>query len=295
MFPLVIRIYYALLITLIFSAANGLDRKISSILNPGCNDCPMNTTTLVYVRADGDSDTIHQIWDFTRHLPTMVMSVGSLNSSLNIKWDGTEPKDFSWSEEPRYTFATVMDKLIEYDDLNDNGYISPQYPQKEYSCKRISWALKESILTEQEAMVHVVGTVHSERHERDGFVHMKVDLLPFRDYAVELPHLIHTANSSLVDISLVNLTVSKEYNASRFALHFVLVSTDDASDTMHYTMRKSLDDEHTPGVFEIIEIKTPSLFKNEEGGYLQFRPVGYTDVERNVASSTMAHVSNFNR
>lgn len=81
--------------------------------------------------------------------------------------------------------------------------------------------------------------------------YFQLDLIPFKDYAVDLPHLIHTANSTLFDISLVNLTTSKEYNASRYAIHLLLVSTDPETDTMHYTMRKSLDDEHTPGVFEV--------------------------------------------
>lgn len=74
-------------------------------------------------------------------------------------------------------------------------------------------------------------------------------MLPFTDYAVDLPHLIHTANSSLIDINLVNFTTSM--NASRYAIHFLMVSTDDWNDVMNYTMRKSLDDEHTPGVFEV--------------------------------------------
>lgn len=56
-------------------------------------------------------------------------------------------------------------------------------------------------------------------------------------------------NSTLIDVSLVNFTTS--LNASRLAAQLILTSTDDDDDTMRYTMRKSLDDEHTPGVFEV--------------------------------------------
>lgn len=90
-----------------------------------------------------------------------------------------------------------------------------------------------------------------DKYKSWNFLFEQLDLLPFKDYATSLPHLIHTANSSLVDIRLVNLTSAAEYNSTRFALHLLLVSTDRWSDSWNYTMRQSLDDEHTPGVFEV--------------------------------------------
>ncbi|CAH2087246.1 unnamed protein product [Euphydryas editha] len=275
------------------SFAYGQDRKITAKLNPGYNTYSTDIT-LVYVKCEGVSDTIHQIWDFTRHMPTVIFAVASVNSTLNVTWTDNAPKDLIMSEEPTYSFATAIDKIYEYDDLDDNGHIDPKFPQKPYPLDKIVWHLNESLLTDKEAMVHVYGMLNG-RHGRREIINIKLDLIPFKDYAVDLPHLIHTANSTLFDISLVNLTTSKEYNASRYAIHLLLVSTDPETDTMHYTMRKSLDDEHTPGVFEIIEIKSPSLFEKGEGGYLQFRPVAYLQSTRGVASSTIARVSAFSR
>ncbi|XP_046966784.1 glycosylated lysosomal membrane protein B-like isoform X2 [Vanessa cardui] len=231
------------------SYAYGQDRKITAKLNPGCDICSSNTT-LLYVKCDGASDTIHQIWDFTRHLPTVIFAVTSLNSTLNVTWTDKVPKSIALSEEPSYSFATAIDKLYEYDDLDDNGHIDPKFPQKAYKLDRVRWHLNESILSDKEAMIHVYGILNEERRGRPEIINIKLDLIPFKDYAADLPHLIHTANSTLVDVSLVNLTTSREYNASRYALHLLLVSTDPVIETMHYTMRKSLDDEHTPGVFE---------------------------------------------
>ncbi|CAG9566325.1 unnamed protein product [Danaus chrysippus] len=280
------------LILILLSVVCGQDRKITSKLNPGCNTCSAETT-LVYVRCDGSADSIHQIWDFTRHLPTVIFTIASLNSTLNVTWDGKTPKSFALSEKPHYSFATAIDKLYEYNDLDDNGFIVPKYPQHEYSLSKVIWHLNESRFADKEVMVYLNGFIDDERIR--GIINIKLDLIPFKDYATDLPHLIHTANSTLFDISLTNLTTRSHYNASRFALHLLMISTDHVTDTMHFTMRKSLDDEHTPGVFEIIEIKTPSLYSTGEGGYLQFRPVGYTQPERGVASSTVAHVSDFNR
>ncbi|XP_023944089.2 glycosylated lysosomal membrane protein B [Bicyclus anynana] len=270
------------------------ERKISSKVNPGCKTCT-NDTILMYVRCDGASDTIHQIWDFTRSIPTVIFAVTKLKSSLDIVWDGNNPTGFYMSETPLYSFATALDKIYEYNDLKDNGHFDPNLPHHIHNLDHMMWHVKEISTTEKEAMVRVYGTLNNDRSEEHGTVAIKLDLIPFKDYAVELPHLIHTANSTQFDVSLVNLTSTPGYNASRFALHLLLVSTDSATETMRYTMRKSLDDEHTPGVFEVIEIKTPALHNYAIGGYLQFRPVGYVQAERGVASSTIAHVSYFNR
>ncbi|XP_034833494.1 glycosylated lysosomal membrane protein B-like [Maniola hyperantus] len=283
-----------LFIIALLSFAVAQDRKITPQLNPGCRSCNDNTT-LVYVKCQGPSDTIHQIWDFTRKLPTVMIAVASFNSTLNIIWGGTVPVRFDISPPPSYSFATALDKLYEYDDLDDNGHFDPKFPHHDHKLDHLVWHLNNSRLTEKDAMVQVYATLHNERDGEYGTVGIKLDLLPYKDYATELPHLIHTANSTLFDISLVNLTTTSGYNASRYALHLVLASTDSVTQTMHYTLRKSLDDEHTPGVFEVIEIKSPALYNEEVGGYLQFRPVGYVQPERGVASSTVAHVSCFNR
>ncbi|KOB74412.1 Lysosomal protein NCU-G1 [Operophtera brumata] len=172
---------------------------------------------------------------------------------------------------PRLAMPTSR-LIYEYDDLDDNGHLSPKCPQKEFSLRGLSWHRNNSLLTDQEAMLMV------RAHYRDGARSGTLDLLPYKDYAPSLPRLIHTSNSSLVDVHLVNLTSAEEYNATRFALRLLLVSTDRLSDSWDFTMRKSLDDEHTPGVFE--------SSRSGDGGFLQFRPVAYTEPERDVSSST---------
>ncbi|XP_013140537.1 PREDICTED: glycosylated lysosomal membrane protein B-like [Papilio polytes] len=282
----------AIIAFLLHTSAYGQDRTINAEINPGCKNCSLDST-LVYIKAEGQTDTIHQIWDFTRGIPTMILAVSGTNSTMQISWDGERPVNFTMNDKVRYSFATAIDKIYEYNDLADKGRMDEKSWIHAQSLKRVRWELKEQVITEKEAMVRLHGTMHQNR-SRD-IIDVKLDLLPYKDYATELPHLIHTANSTLVDISLVNLTTSRQYNSSRFALHLLLVSTDPATDTMHNVMRKSLDDEHTPGVFEIIEIKSPSSLSRGDGGFMQFRPVGYTQRARNVASSTVAHVSDFNR
>ncbi|KAH9634625.1 hypothetical protein HF086_009277 [Spodoptera exigua] len=216
-------------------------------LNPGCDNCG-TSTTLLYIRADGSQDTVHQLWDFTRGMPTIIYVISKLNTSLTINWRFNEPLEFKLSEKPLYSFAVTLDKLTEYNDIENNGYIDNRCPQRALSLRDLEWTRGSTVLDNKEAMLHMRGKFGE--HNQHGVIDMKLDLLPFKDYAVDLPHLIHTANSTLVDVSLVNLTSSADYNASRFALHFTVVSTDPRNENMSYSMRKSLDDEHTPGVFE---------------------------------------------
>ncbi|XP_028176552.1 glycosylated lysosomal membrane protein-like [Ostrinia furnacalis] len=242
--------FQTLFIVFLSQIANGQDRKITYKFNPGCDACVDENNTLVYTRAQGSHDTVHQIWDFTAGSPTVILSVAGVNSTLNITWDGTVPSRFKFSETPKYSFATVIDKIYEYNDLQDAGYIDARSPRRVVPLRHVSWRLATDVRTDDEVMVLMRGHLRSEH--RHGTIDVKLDLIPFKDYAVELPHLIHTANSTLADISLVNLTASRDYNSSRFALRVLLASVDDSNDTMRYAMRKSLDDEHTPGVFEVI-------------------------------------------
>ncbi|XP_026333413.1 glycosylated lysosomal membrane protein-like [Hyposmocoma kahamanoa] len=235
MFPLSIKAkIQTLFLVLVLSLVYGQDRKIIPQLNPGCTNCTAENT-LIYVKAIGSHDTVHQIWDFTGGIPTTLFAITAVNSSYIISWEGTKPSTFALDKAPTYMFGASLEEL---------------FPQQ-------------------------------------------LDLLPFKDFAVELPHLIHTANSTLVDLNFVNLTSSEEFKAPRFAVRLRMASRDPNTDSMRYYMRKSLDDEHTPGVFEVMELKTPESYYNGDGGYIQFRPVAYTQPARGVASSTIVHVSNF--
>ncbi|XP_059062089.1 glycosylated lysosomal membrane protein A-like [Achroia grisella] len=292
MFPLTTQMYlWSLLVILSISLVNSQNRKITSLLNPGCIHCS-EYDTLLYIRADGSHDSVHQVWDFTRHTPTVLFLISSLNLTMDVVWDDNKPS-FKLSEEPKYSFAIAIDKIYEYNDTDDNGHFENRFPRRQYPLKDLHWIRGDLVQSDNEVKLLMQTYYKNDFH--NGTIEIKLDLLPFQDYAVDLPHLIHTSNSTLIDVNLVNLTCSEDYEASRFALHFLLVSTDKKNDTMNYTMRKSLDDEHTPGVFEIVEIVTPASRRGEGGGFLQFRPVAYTEPQRGVAVSTNAHVSNFNR
>lgn len=293
MFPCTINTFInTLCIFIAVTFANGQDRQLVSKLNPGCEHCD---ATLIYTRAQGSHDTIHQIWDFTHHVPSVVYVIGPVNSNVTITWHDSYPDQFLFTDKfdgnKTYSFAAAVESIIEYNDLKDNGQFEPGMPKENvqrWPLDNTKWRRSDMVLTDKEAVVTMMG----EDSTRSGVIEMKLDILPFQDYALDLPHLIHTANSTLVDVQLVNFTESPGFNASRFALRLVLASSDNSSTTWTKDMRKSLDDEHTPGVFEIIEMRSA---RARDGAFVQFRPVAYTQRERGVSSSTNAYITGFNR
>lgn len=67
-----------------------------------------------------------------------------------------------------------------------------------------------------------------------------------------LPHLLLSSNASQMDITLNNL--STQYKNSRYAMQIITASSDPANCTLNIKARKTLDDEHSPGVFTVNKI-----------------------------------------
>uniref|UniRef100_A0A1B6MIL6 Uncharacterized protein n=2 Tax=Graphocephala atropunctata TaxID=36148 RepID=A0A1B6MIL6_9HEMI len=80
--------------------------------------------------------------------------------------------------------------------------------------------------------------------------------------------------------------MTTQYTNSRFGLHLVTVSSDSTNGTVTVRPRKTLDDDHAPGVFTMVEMLTPLAQTGQCGGYLQWRPVVYTSPDRDMTSST---------
>lgn len=86
------------------------------------------------------------------------------------------------------------------------------------------------------------------------------------DHGESTPHLLHSENTTEFDLIFDGLRVNSTFKNARFAAEFVVVSAEPKSNNQSFTVhsKKSLDDEHTPGIFEIIEIASPkSLMANE--------------------------------
>ncbi|CAG2055870.1 unnamed protein product [Timema podura] len=308
------------------SALNHVGTVLSSSVNPGCNPDAgyCDKVTLVHVRADGPNDTLHYLWGFTGK-PSIILALTSPNATLTINW-----KDFifasvqaiEFSEKPVYSFGLVVNKIWEYNDVNDTGYLNMSLVNKNYKraydTEYFHWKIAKFENDTEGAILHMESVKYNKPGdvtavERGNIKFMTLytslpgtalianseSLLPhfpshnsaygYNDHSDILPHLVHTQNSSLIDLVIDKLGTNSHFSHARFAVDIILASQDPKNTTMTFESHKSLDDEYTPGVFTMVDLQTPSSVSGAKGGYIQWRPVAYIAKERDLTNSTDAN------
>lgn len=72
-----------------------------------------------------------------------------------------------------------------------------------------------------------------------------------RDHSHVMPRLLHSENDTQMDIVFDNFKTKKEFSCSRFALELLFVSQGQSNSTFSIDTKRKLDDEFTPGIFEV--------------------------------------------
>lgn len=90
-----------------------------------------------------------------------------------------------------------------------------------------------------------------------------------------------------MQIDLVAININSTYNSPRIAFQLLLVS-DEAKSEGSYTINRlrNLDDEFTPGIFDVYNLVSPRSSSDKKGSFIQYRPVCYISKARTVSSST---------
>ncbi|XP_031845138.1 glycosylated lysosomal membrane protein [Nomia melanderi] len=273
-------------------------RTLRSWVNPDCGElCKDTNLTTVYLRADGLNDTLHYLWDFGGN-PSVLLALTSSSASLNINWEdflARKKYSINFTETPVYTFGVIINKIIEFNDINDTALIninnvintSVLYPMFFQWERKILLQDNEFVSLEMEGNTYNDILTNTSRHGT-----MKLSLRGFctLDHSEIMPHMLHTENSTQVDIILDHVQTNNNFSHSRFAIELLVVGGGDPEIPMFINPKKSLDDEHTPGVFEVVEVRTPPHTNMDDyqtqGAYLQWRPVSYTSISREIANAT---------
>lgn len=266
-----------------------VERTLTARLNPGCPEglCARNNVnvTLIHIRADSAVDTIHYVWDFTGK-PSILVALTGKNATLDIQWDdffALQPRSIRFSEPPQYTFMTIINRIFQFDDPDDKGTMEENAavfaydPHTFHYNRTLMWFNEKDVI----AMLRV----------NDNYL-FKMNAYSGRAYGMDYPHLFHTSNSTQIDIVFNN--ISAKFDRPRIALELVFVVSEQAASGKGFEIitRKNLNDEHTPGVFEIVDVVSPGAATSSTGGgYLEYRPVSYTHPERDVSTSTETHQS----
>lgn len=258
-----------------------LQRKLTTTLNPGCRDlCENNTAiTLVHIAAESDTDTIHYVWDFTGK-PTILVALTSKRAEFRIDWRNlmdSKSESVHFSEVPQYTFMAVINRIFQYDDANDRAMLVDGSNVFVYDPHNFTWHRNLLWSNERDAIMEI--------NAGADFL-FKLNAYSTKDHGMDFPHLLHTSNSTQIDIVFNNIT--NRFANPRFAIELLFVVSEQAvvGSDFEVTKRKTLDDQHTPGIFEIVDILSPGAFTFSAGGFIEYRPVSYTHPERDVATST---------
>lgn len=275
---------------LLVSLSFAQHRKLSIFINPGCSSgCKDTENPLVHVTADGPNDTLHHVWDFT-YRPTVLLGLTPPNTNLSIDWTKFKKGEVGavkFSSPPLSVFSFVIDQLIEFNDRNNSASYDPaKFNASDatiYDIHNFHWEVVTNKLKNATDLATIVmeGKYHHGHRKTKGTVTVTLSAFGNLDHSEVQPHLLHTVNASQVDVVLNGLTTTESFK-SRFALGFTIVTLDSSDSAIHLSERKTLDDEHSPGVFKIGEVKT-------ESGYLMWRSVAYTSGDRNMGSSTVVN------
>ncbi|XP_071554636.1 glycosylated lysosomal membrane protein [Temnothorax nylanderi] len=287
-----------LLVVALADSASSTRRTLRSWVNPGCDErCRERNVTTLYLRADGPNDTLHYLWDFVG-TPSVLLALTPPSAWLNITWDdylARRENSLSFSEKPAYSFGIIINKIIEFNDVNDTALIdtadvtNTNFLRTEYfNWRRVSLSQKsEFVYLDMEG-----NSYHDTAKNISRYGSIKLSLRGFCtiDHSDMVPHMLHTENSTQVDIILDHIQTNQTFSNSRFAIELLAVGGGDPEIPLFVDPKKSLDDEHTPGIFEVVEVRTPPYREVMDalnaGSYLQWRPVSYNSASRDVTSST---------
>lgn len=85
--------------------------QLETSLNPNW-DINDDSRTLFYVKANGQHDTLHYIWNFNRQ-PSVLVALTQLNANVSFKWNHQtkDTEQLTFSEKPKYTMSFVLTKV----------------------------------------------------------------------------------------------------------------------------------------------------------------------------------------
>lgn len=256
-------------------------------------DCN-STITVIHVKSVSDADEIHYLWDFTGAPSCMVLHFSSPGAQLKIDWRGfmdNRPNTVKFSKQPQFYFGVVLRKLYQYNDPEDLGVFDAknwsdliEYPMHYLKWDRASLRIDDGMA---QVMVRADTIVRPNQNEtKIGNITLQLSSFGMPGHDQMVPHLMHTENATQFDLVLDELVVQQNFSCSRFAVELALVSME-SHGNFSLAHHKTLDDEFTPGIFEMVNIESPLTVSQHAGGYLQYRPVSYSNADREVTTSTL--------
>ncbi|TRY67324.1 hypothetical protein TCAL_11130 [Tigriopus californicus] len=284
-----------------------IKHTLESTFNPGClmTTCNRNGSVSVFnltiVDDPVQAQEHHWVWSVIKH-PTIQVALTPPGDRVRIDWGalfgfGDMASAIDYENAPDYSAAIMLANLIEFDDQTDNAFIHDEKPSVlVYPLLNFNWKRVMIENTTQRLAYGFIGQNYSSAgashpHNITGTLNITLASYAQEGYGVWLPHLSHSEGTNQFDIQLQELKSTSGFQRSRFALEFYIVSQATREDKLRRVATRTLDDEHTPGIFKTQELIIPGYNESLQA-FLQWRPVVYTTRERDLSGSTDVNVTN---
>lgn len=96
-----------------------------------------------------------------------------------------------------------------------------------------------------------------------------------------------------MQLDLIAKNLTSNFTQPRVAVELFYLTTENKSEgSFKFNKRRNLDDEFTPGIFDVYDIVSPRSKNDTRGAFFQYRPVCYINKYRTVSGSTELHQGN---
>ncbi|XP_040567221.1 glycosylated lysosomal membrane protein A [Lepeophtheirus salmonis] len=274
---------------------------LESSVNPKCgNQC--RDKSVNFVDIGERSSNRRWLWDVT-HLPAFYsIFTSEPNTNAHVDWPNfisqPNPKSLSYgSEDPLWTSSVIFESLVEFNDTNDDMKLNyskcgmDESYCRTYSLYNCTWDRELLVNTTTHLTIQFVSQHCSfnDMGNDKGKINITVSAFIDDGYGYWLPHLAHSYRTCEVDVQLDGIQTGSNFTNGRFSI-LMLVDSSSSEGSFSRRQTESLNDEHTPGIFETNELIFSGMNKSQEA-YIQWRPVVYSKHVRGLADSTRVFMS----
>ncbi|NXD44917.1 GLMPB protein, partial [Copsychus sechellarum] len=218
--------------------------------NPGWSNSSVN---LLHVQAVGPRDSLHYVWSSIGAPAVLLVATQSPSSALRVNWSqllSPSPAGAIWIDPPDsvvYSTAVVFTKVL------------------------LARADGVQTLTPGDGIQTFGHTLYCTAPQRPAPCPSQVTAYETGGRAGCLPSLLHTADSSQLEFILAG--VAPRGNSSRFVLEMATV--EEAGVERRLRSQRSIDDEYTPTIFEVLSLLAEPHNSSSTLGFLQWKATAY--------------------
>ncbi|XP_069805401.1 glycosylated lysosomal membrane protein [Dendropsophus ebraccatus] len=257
-------------------------RQIYLQFNPGYASSSVN---LLHTRAVGNGSTIHYVWSTIGAPTVLLIYTETQHSDLRVNWTKLLSPDphgaitIEPADSVLYSTALTFTRIFEYKDVNNTANFTgtaEKYFYPPYDLSGFAWENANNTVNSSSFSFRLTGADESDPSGSfsNGSISFKVSAYDRAGRDASSPRLLHTANCTKLEFTISG--VHPRGNNSRYALEMVTVEKKSGRKKVRSV--RSIDDEYTPTIFEVIELLPDAPNASHALGYFQWKSVAYGSV-----------------